>query len=241
MCTDLDELDKIVTLVAEKDRKIGCMLDMRDAAPFLGLRACVRRGDIGEIHAIAFGGQHPLLLGTRPSWYFEPGKHGGTINDIAIHAVDAIPWITGLQFARVNAARCWNAIATDFPHFEDAAQMMLTLENGCGVLGDVSYLAPGQAGYTLPFYWRMTFWGSRGVLETAMRSDAITMARTVDGALESVPLPDGDPGGYLRAFLRDLDGTSEPEALNTAQVLRAARVALLIQQAADQHQTNVSI
>jgi predicted dehydrogenase len=241
MCTDMDELDKIAALVEEKGLKVGCMLDMRDAAPFIGLRSLVRRGYIGEIHAIAFGGQHPLLVGTRPSWYFEPGKHGGTINDIAIHAVDVIPWITGLSFTRVNAARCWNALATDFPHFEDAAQMMLTLENGCGVLGDVSYLAPGQVGYTLPFYWRMTLWGDRGVLEASMRADKITAVRTAEGTLQSLPLPESNPGGYLRAFLQDLAGTSEPGMLDTAQVLRAARVALSIQRAADRHQTNVSI
>ncbi|MEZ4683286.1 MAG: hypothetical protein R2932_54665 [Caldilineaceae bacterium] len=57
----------------------------------IGLRNLIRSGLIGEIHAINFGGQHPLMLDTRAAWYFEPGKHGGTINDIAIHAVDAIP------------------------------------------------------------------------------------------------------------------------------------------------------
>jgi predicted dehydrogenase len=241
MCTDLDALERITALIAEKGLKVGCMLDMRGTAPFIGLRSLVRRGEIGEIHAIAFGGQHPLLLGTRPAWYFEPGKHGGTINDIAIHAVDVIPWITGLQFTRINAARCWNALATDFPHFEDAAQMMLTLENGCGVLGDVSYFAPGQIGYMLPFYWRMTLWGSRGVLETSMRADKITMVRTAAEVPQALPLPEGNPGGYLEAFVRDIAGTSEPGMLDTAQVLRAARVALLIQRAADAHRMDVSI
>jgi len=33
------------------------------------------------------------VWGTRPAWYFEPGMHGGTLNDIAIHALDFIPWV----------------------------------------------------------------------------------------------------------------------------------------------------
>ena len=31
-----------------------------------------------------------MLWGTRPEWYFEEDKHGGTINDIAIHARETI-------------------------------------------------------------------------------------------------------------------------------------------------------
>jgi len=35
------------------------------------------------------------------------GQPRGTINDIAIHAIDLIPWVTGLRFTRVVAAREW--------------------------------------------------------------------------------------------------------------------------------------
>ena len=86
LCTSLDELDEIERLAAAKSLKVNCMLDMRDSAPFISVRKLIRQGLIGEVHAITFGGQHPLLLGKRPAWYFEPGKHGGTINDIVIHA-----------------------------------------------------------------------------------------------------------------------------------------------------------
>ncbi len=68
----------------------------------------------------------------------EEGKHGGTINDIAVHALDLIPWITGHKFKRIVAARCWNALAKRCPHFKDAAQLMLEMDNGAGVMGDVS-------------------------------------------------------------------------------------------------------
>ena len=89
------DLDRIEALAREKNLKVGCMLTMRDAAAFIGARNLIQAGRIGEVHAIAFGGQHPLLLGSRPGWYFEQGKHGGTITDIGIHAIDALPWVTG--------------------------------------------------------------------------------------------------------------------------------------------------
>ncbi len=233
LCTRLDELAQIAQLSSQQGLKVGCMLDNRDAPQFMGLRHLVRDGVIGEIHAIGFGGQHPLMFGSRPGWYFEPGQHGGTINDIAIHAIDAIPWITGLQFTTVNAARCWNAFATQVPHFQDAAHLMLTMDNGCGVLGDVSYSMPDSFAYSLPHYWRMTLWGSQGMLETSITADTIALAANGQREQTSVPLPDGNPGGYLQAFLRDVAGRPAADELCTASVLQATRTTLTIQQAAD--------
>ena len=94
--------NRIEALAREKNLKVGCMLTMRDAAPVIGARNLIQAGRIGEVHAIAFGGQHPLLLGSRPGWYFEQGKHGGTIADIGIHAIDALPWVTGHQWSKIQ-------------------------------------------------------------------------------------------------------------------------------------------
>lgn len=233
LCTRLDELDRIERLAQERGLRVGCMLTMRDSAPMLGLRALVQEGALGEIHAIAFGGQHPLLRGSRPAWYFEPGQHGGTLNDIGIHAFDAIPWITGLEFATVNAARSWNALVPEFPHFADGAQAMLTLSNGCGVIGDVSYFAPDKAGYSLPLYWRLTLWGREGVAETSATARAVHLALHRDRKLRRRKLPAPREGGYLSAFLRDVAGEPQEGELDTGAVLRAARVALEVQRAAD--------
>lgn len=238
VCISLAELAAIEEQLRVTGLTLGCMLDMRDSPQIIGLRTLIRDGLIGDVHAITFGGQHPLLLGTRPAWYFEPGQHGGTINDIAIHAVDALPWITGLHFSQIIAARTWNAFATDYPHFQDAAQLMVTMgnhegENNCGVLGDVSYFMPNSMGYTLPHYWRMTFWGRKGLLETSTTTDHILVALDGERAPRPIALPVGNPAGYLTAFLHDIAGATQAGELTTADVLRAARIALQIQQVAD--------
>ena len=162
----------------------------------------------------------------------EEGKHGGTLTDIFIHAADAIPWMTGLSFERVEAARCWNALAPQYPHFEDGAQVMLTMSNGCGVMGDVSYFMPSVGGYSLPYYWRTTFFGSEGIAEVSATSDLIDISR--DGRVASVDPEGPEPEGYLAGFLGDIAGTASPESLRTADVLRATRVALKVQRAADE-------
>ena len=95
ICTRLEELDRIAALAGDGKRSVGCQLDLRDYPACRAARAAIQAGEIGEVHAVSFNGQHALAYGTRPGWYFEPGKHGGTINDIAIHAVNAVPRITG--------------------------------------------------------------------------------------------------------------------------------------------------
>src|SRR5581483_4595745 len=131
-------------------------------------------------HTIHVTAQHPLLLDKRPAWYFEPGKHGGTINDIAIHATDLIPWLTGRKLVEVVAARAWNARLPQFPHFQDAAQFMLKLDNSGGVMADVSYLAPDGINYKAPQYWRVTCHGSDGLIEAKYMSPTIQLARRAD-------------------------------------------------------------
>lgn len=240
ICTSLSELHRIASVSARRNLSVGCMLDMRDKGLFIKVRELIREGAIGEVNAITIGGQHPLMLGTRPGWYFEPGKHGGTINDIGIHAFDLIPWITGRQFAEVTAARSWNAVPNDIPHFNDAGQFMLRMDNGCGVMGEVSYFMPDSMGYTLDLYWRMTVFGAGGILETSINSQAVMLAKNGNSAPEMIPPAEGNPGGYLRSFTEEIT-TGRTDGVSTADVLRAAEVALTAQSAGDTGRCHVHV
>ncbi len=237
ICTSLMELDTIERLARDRGRAVGCQFSMRDNALTIAARRAIQAGEIGETHAVAFGGQHPLLYGTRPNWYFEPGKHGGTINDIAIHAFNCIPRITGQKFAMLNCAREWNTCRQE-PAFKNAAQMMLTMDNGCGVLGDVSYLMPDSFGYTHPLYWHFTFWGSDGILEMALADKHITIYK--NGAKEPcrINAPEAQAAQYLESFLNEIKGAGKPDELCSSEVLASSRTALLIQKCADQSLTN---
>jgi predicted dehydrogenase len=240
ICTRLDELSRIAQLAAEKQRAVGCLLDLRDHGPYRTVRRLIRDdGAIGAVHTVTFTAQHPLMPGKRPAWYFEPGKHGGTINDIGIHAVDAIPWLTGRTIVEATGARAWNARVPQFPHFQDAAQIMLKLDNGGGVLGDLSYLAPDGIGYAGEQYWRITCHGDAGVVETNYNAKAVTLSAGTE--VKQVPLDPGRPTGCLDAFLDEIAGNVRDGALTTSDVLDASRRVLLIQQAADARQTNVAL
>ncbi|MEO6908916.1 MAG: Gfo/Idh/MocA family oxidoreductase [Abditibacteriaceae bacterium] len=239
LCTDLDELNTIKVLSSEKNLQVGCQLDIRGNGTYRRLRRLICDDELGEIHALSFGGQHPLNLGSRPEWYFEDGKQGGTINDIAIHAFDFIPWITGQPFSEVVAAREWNATVPQYPAIREAAQIMLTLQNGCGVQGDVSYLVPDSFGYTLPQYWRISVWGEKGLAE-CNTSRTINFYRNGDTEKQVVQ-PDEDDGMIpIKAFLQEIAGEKNLE-LSTAEVLRASYVSLSTQKAADEKLTYVKL
>src|SRR5439155_18195695 len=170
--------------------------------------------------------------------YFEPGNHGGTINDIGIHAIDLIPWLTGRRVAEAVAARAWNARLPRVPHFQDAAQIMLRLDNNGGVLGDLSYLTPDAVGYAATQYWRVTCHGKSGAIETSFNSRTVELSTT---SVQQIPAGPGNPPGCLEAFLDEIDGSPKPGVISTRDVLDASRRALLIQQAADEGQSHVAL
>ncbi|MBE6929008.1 MAG: Gfo/Idh/MocA family oxidoreductase [Ruminococcaceae bacterium] len=232
LCTSLAELDEIEKLSAEKGLKVGCMLDLRLSAWVQPVRNFILEGKLGEVHNICFTAQHPLNYGTRASWYFEDGKQGGTINDIAIHGIDIIPYLTGLKFAKINAARCWNAFATKEPNFKDAGMFMVEMSNGAGLMADVTYAAPSSCGFKLPYYWRFTIWGEKGVMEFGGNLDPqITVALEGGDGPIILPVDDAPRGKILDYFMDELAGKATD--LNTAVVLESSRVALEIQAAAD--------
>ena len=241
LCISLDELDRIEAAAKESGKLVGCMLDMRDLAVFIGMRNLIQEGTVGSVHAIQFEGQHPLLYGKRPAWYFEEGMHGGVLNDIIVHAVDFIPWATGLNWRSVVGARCWNATVPQHPHFSQCGQAMLTLDNDAGVICDVSYLTPDSFAYEFPLYWRVAVWGSGGVIEAALNSEQITLYRNGAGEKEPITLPPAVPGGYLDSFLAEIRGQSKGLRLSSVDALRAARVSLQIQAIADEHRTQSAL
>ncbi len=131
---------------------------------------------------------------------------------------------------------------------------MAELDNGAGVMADVSYAAPSSCGFQLPQYWRFTIWGDKGVIECGgnLKPIATVALNGTDGPVVLDTPEDThqsldvfvDPNAAAEArkparpkrqlldfFLADL--ASAPTALNTATVFESSRAALVIQAAAD--------
>ena len=173
ICTDLKELDEIEKLAEEKNLQVCCMLDLRYMPQIPKVCELVKSGEIGNILNISFTGQHCLDYGNRPGWYFEEGKHGGTINDIAIHGIDIVRFITGKNLTRINCAKVRNAFAKAATDFKDCGQFIVEMEDA-SLMADVSYAAP-KTDEMLPTYWDFYFWGDKGMLNFNFRSNTINI------------------------------------------------------------------
>ncbi|MFC1461338.1 Gfo/Idh/MocA family protein [Verrucomicrobiota bacterium] len=245
VCTRLEELRKIHALSVQKRLKIGCMLDLRGDGALRTARRLISEGRIGEVQTVTFHGQHALYLETRPRWYFDPEQHGGTINDLSIHGLDALTWLTGRKIVEIVAARDWNAKAKPHPLFKDCAQVMLKLENDGGALGDVSYLAADYCGRMdhdariYPPGWRFTVHGTCGALEVYHASPDVLLSCDGDRHPIIVPAEPSVHDSWLMDFLDDIGNKTRDGGLTTDQILRSSLAAIIAQQAADKQQVNL--
>lgn len=200
LCTSLEELYMIKEAAQLNNKKVSCMFTMRYEPMIVTLKKLIDSKKIGEIIAVTFGGQHPLKYGRRPSWYYTPEKHGGTTNDIAIHAIDIFRYLGMPPISKIEGAREWNFFSED-PALNDCSQFMLTLENGCGILGDVSYAIPDGIEFALPYYWHFTFWGSHGTLSFNINDKSLTYYQK--GVKEGITIDLCPPAhNYLDDFLK---------------------------------------
>lgn len=225
ICTDLDELKTIETLARKKDLKVCCMLDLRYMPQVSKVCELIKNGEIGDVLNVSFTGQHCLDYGNRPMWYFEDGKHGGTINDIAIHGIDLVRHITQKNLTKINFAKTWNAFAKEEPSFKDCGQFMVEMED-VSLMADVSYAAPKFCGI-LPTYWDFYLWGTLGMLKFNLQSNTIHIYKekeTVTECEECKP-------EYLRDFILEIQGTKT--IMNTYDILESQRQVLKIQKFAD--------
>ena len=228
LCTSLDEFARIRALSEQKNLKVGMMLDLRDNGNIIAAKKLIDDGRIGTVNAINFTGQHPLNYGSRPGWYFEAGKHGGTINDLAIHGIDLCEFFSGSKFSKVIGARVWNQDFPEVPDFQNGAQFVAELENGAGVIADVSYFSFGG----VPSYWRFNIWGSKGTLEFNYANPGIVAQLDGDARLVNI-FPEQCKKTYLDNFLLDVAGV-ETE-FDTEVVLGVAERTLKIQAAAEKN------
>ena len=225
-CISLADLDEITELLKKHKVVLGCMFDLRTNPNLYTAAKLIKEGAIGEVNGVQFNGMHPLNYGTRPSWYFEKGMHGGTINDIAIHLFDLLPSLTGHKVQKIISAFGGNVNFPEVPYFSNAGALMLTLDNGACVNGDVSYFAPS---FAAPSYWRFTIGGSKGMIEFNYSTPGVLLMQ--HGCENRTVEPENAHSDYFDAFLSEVGGKKSSPCME--EILQTARWALLAQQVAN--------
>jgi hypothetical protein len=69
----------------------------------------------------------------------------------------------------------------------------------------------------------------------------MTLFKNGEQQSRALPFPPPRPGAYLESFLSEVHGQRQDLHLSSAESLRAARIALLVQQAADRQQAHVPV
>ena len=202
LCSSIEELTEIEKLAKENALTVSCMYTMRYQGNIIAVRNLIKSGALGKINNVYFGAQHPLMYGRRPDWYFEEGKYGGLINDIAIHGIDLLSYVFDLELEKVEAARCWNRYATEEKDFMDSGQFMLTMKGNAGVIADVSYAIPDGVEFNLPYYWQFFAWGTEGTISFTYNEQE--MQYYIKGRKEPMTLQAEQDVNYLDDFLKSV-------------------------------------
>ena len=224
ICTSLSEFEEIKKLSTENDLSVIIMLDLRYIASTQIAKPILDSGELGEVRNVSFTGQHCLDYGRRPMWYFEEGMHGGTVNDIAIHGVDLVRYLTGLNITKADVVRTWNSYAKEEPHFKDCATFMARLENGAGVMADVSYSSPSAA-LPIPSYWEFRFWCEYGMLEFNYATPCVKVYKKGESEVKTV-WGDADGTIWLTDLLHEIN-TGDRSI--TEDMLESSKQTLILQ------------
>ncbi|MFP4250633.1 MAG: Gfo/Idh/MocA family protein [Armatimonadota bacterium] len=231
MCTSIDELRRIKHLCSENDLEIAMQLSMRFNAAYQTMRRVMQESEVGEFLAATTFGQHPLgYPDTRPGWYFEEGRHGGSINDIFIHGADMLRYCTGREFENVIAAETWNESLPEVPFFQVGAHCMLRMSGGPRVMADVSYM-PGRG-------WQFFITGTEGYLTVAGGELVLRPSGGEDRVIDAqADLPFSSP---FEDFASHLEHGTE-RFIPMDEIFRSQMAVLAAQKAADACQRDMGV
>lgn len=227
MCTALDDLDRIEAAWRSSGRRLSMLLDKRFYPPTVAARAIIESGELGELALAWASAPHRLKRETRPKWMWRRAQYGGVLNDLCIHDVDLLIWLTGATSGHVQG---WagNRGHGDLPEFEDYGQMFLRLGEGMIATSESHWFSPDAAPYHGDY--RMVLTGTQGTAELRWVQNELEVATNQRGP-ELRPLP---PAGSVAGDFFDAILEGREPLVRAEEALTATRVALLAQTTVNQ-------
>jgi predicted dehydrogenase len=232
LCTRSEELKTIAALAAQRHLEVHVDFSLRHYWARAG--SLLQQGEVGEIVSCTFSGPHGLNYERRPKWYFEPGKHGGIINDLMGHGVDLVHWITRHRYAEVLSASRACVGLPQHPKFETSGDASFRLDGGASIFGHVDYLVP--AGHSTT--WKLTVTGTKGDAVLSERDGLVLRpAGAAERRLAPTELRAESPHPFTDFVGLLTDGT--PPLRTTSESLHVSEATLLAQRAAETGKTHM--
>jgi len=227
VATSLNSLAQIEEAMANSDARMTAMFGMRYVPAFHAARKTVSEGLIGT--PVLATGQKSYKFGTRPDFFRERATYGGSMLWVAIHAVDFIRYVAGVEYTQVAALHS-NAIKTDYPGCEDNGGILFKLSNGGTAMVNLDYLRPSTA----PTHGddRLRIVGSDGVVEVTDCGERATLIR--EGS-DPEDLPLDAPRNLLVDLVDELRGDGS-HIIEPYEATYVTRICLLAREAADRNE-----
>jgi predicted dehydrogenase len=211
-CTTLEQLDAIRRVVAETSRIWSIDFSERFEVPAVERAAAlIREGAIGKVVQTLGLGPHRLNKATRPAWFFERGRYGGILCDIASHQIDQFLYLTGLDSAEIVSSTVANYANPEYPELEDFGEIVLRGDGAHGYVR-VDWYTPDA----LPTWGdgRLVVLGTDGYIEIRKYVDIGGRAGTdhlfvVNGKQMERIDASKDRLGYFGAFASDVVNRTE--------------------------------
>ncbi len=228
IATELDDLYGLRDVVRQAGIRLTSLLTMRYEPHLLAARNAVAAGRIGE-PLLAFG-QKSYKFGTRPEWYKDRRTFGGTIPWVAIHAIDFVRFVTGLDYTSVTALHA-NKAHPDYPGLEDCGAILMALSNGGQAVISFDYLRPEAA--STHGDDRLRIAGSQGVVEVRLAEDICELIKQTGSNLE---LPHTEQTNFFADLVKELRSHGKC-LISQEDSFGATEIALKARQAADTNST----
>jgi predicted dehydrogenase len=222
LCTTVADLERIESAWRASGRQMFLLLDKRFYAPTLAARDLIANGELGELALAWASGPHRLRRATRPGWMFRHADYGGILNDLCIHDIDLLLWLSGARSGTVQGL-AGNIGHPDLPEFQDYGQVLLRTDAGLLATSEAHWFSPEAAPYHGDY--RMVLTGTKGTAELRWVQNELHVATNVRPP-ELRPLP---PAGSVVADAFDAILAGSEPMVRTVEILTATRVALLAQ------------
>ena len=143
--TTLEQLADVRRAVAETGRMFAIMFGRMESRVTMHAGALIRDGAIGHVvHTLQLA-PHLVNEKTRPDWFWDPARYGGTLCDLGSHQADEFVYFTGSTHAEVPYSRVANVNHPHRPKFQDFGDMTVQGDRGLGYFR-VDWFTPESLG-----------------------------------------------------------------------------------------------
>jgi predicted dehydrogenase len=224
LCQTVGEFDAITAaLAAHPGIRLSSNLILRRTPRFQELRRRIAQGDMGRLYYLEgdydYGRLHKILSGWRAEIPSYSVVHGG-----AIHVIDLLLWLTGLEIREVFAYG--NRITTDGTAFRHNDLVAALLKFSDGTVAKIT----ANFGSVAPHHHKLCVYGTLTCFEQSHVGAAYFHSRDPGAQPEAITdsYPGAAKGDMLPSFIGNiLDGT--PADVTTGDVLGAMAVSLAIE------------